>query len=580
MPGSADFVQHFVHAIETGATARWIRRVLALLAVIGIAVVFLYNFRGLATSQAMDQAQIARALVSGQGWHTNYARPLAIGQLQRQGRNVAQQIWVDTYNAPLPSLVNAVALFPIKSYIKTASAATVYPGDRAIVVLAILFLLGSIFIQFFIAARLFDEWLAFLACSLTLLCNMMWQYSVSGLPQMLLLFLFNATLYFLVRAIEANYRGGAVVPWLAAVGAGFGLLALTHGLTIWIFAAALIFISSFFRPRVRATAVVLFTFLILYGPWLVRNWMVCGNPAGVAMYSVLDGLGRSETGWMRQLVFHTDGIGPGAFREKIVANIILQMDRIYAHLGWSVVALMFFVSSLHVFKRIETSVFRWMLLTMWAGAFFGIAVFGLNEEQDVSANQLHLLFIPLMTCYGLAWLLVQWNRLGTEGRFARVVFIAVLFLLCSFPLGNSLYSMILGPPRVAFRWPPYVPPYIGVLNTWMQPREITASDMPWAIAWYANRRSVLIPETVKTLTDWSDYDQLGGPVSGLYLTPISGMDNKLRDITKGDYREWVAVIEQNADISKLPFKWGTLVLGFDKECAFLSDRDRSQKATP
>jgi hypothetical protein len=71
---------------------------------------------------------------------------------------------------------------------------------------------------------------------------------------------------------------------------------------------------------------------------------------------------------------------------------------------------------------------------------------------------------------------------------------------------------------------------------------------------------------------------LGCPIGALYLTPVSGADNKLRDITKGDYREWAPAILQTPDMSKLPFKWGTLALGLDKECAFLSDRDRSAPA--
>src|SRR5207245_3858006 len=94
--------------------------------------------------------------------------------------------------------------------------------------------------------------LALLACGLVVLCDMLWQYSPSGLPQMLLLLLFNATIYALVRAVEAQYDGRRVDRWLAAVGVGFGLLALSHALTIWIFAGALIFCVFFFRPCGRS----------------------------------------------------------------------------------------------------------------------------------------------------------------------------------------------------------------------------------------------------------------------------------------------------------------------------------------
>lgn len=580
MPGSADFVQSIVHGIEAGAASVWLRRGLALLAICALPVVILYDFRGLATSQAMDQAQIGRALATGHSWQTNYARPLALAQLQSHGKDVARRLWIDTYNAPIPPLVDAIALLPIKSHLQPNGQSTVYIGDRAVVIMAILLFFGSIVVQFLVARRLFDPSVALLACVLILFCDTMWEYAVSGLPQMLLLFLFNLTVYTLVRAVEARSSGGAVGPWLAAVGAGFGLLALSHGLTIWIFAAALIFIGFFFRPRGWAATLVLSAFLVLYVPWLIRNWVVCGSPAGLACYSALDGLGHSEAGWMRQVAFHFEGVGPGALRDKMISNVFLQMGRIFEYLGWSVVAAVFFVSFLHLFKRPETSAIRWMLLAMWAGAVVGMAVFGISEEQGVAANQLHLLFVPLMTCYGLAWLLVQWNRLGFQLPLARAGFIAGLFLLCGLPMINSVSAILLGPGRPYFHWPPYIPPFIGVMHSWMKPEEITVSDMPWAIAWYADRRSLLVPETVKTLTDLSDYGVLGGPVAALYLTPISGTDNKLREVTKGEYREWASVILQAPDLGKIPFKWGTLVLGFDKECVFMSDRDRSQTSAP
>ena len=414
MAGSDELVQRAVHALETGAAYLWIRRALAGVALAAIALLFMYNFRGLATSQAMDQAQIGRLMLRGHLWHTNYARPRAIGQLQAHGKDVARRLWVDTYNAPLPSFVDAIALLPIKSRLQNIGKDPIYIGDRAIAAMAILLFFGSVFIQFLTARRLFDRWLAVVACGLILLCDMMWQYATSGLPQMLLLFLFNATIYVLVRAIEAKYRGGAVGPWLAAIGVGFGLLALSHGLTIWLFVPALIFIAFFFRPRGWAAALVLGVFLILYAPWLLRNWIVCGNPAGLALYSALDGIGHSETGWMQQVVFTPEGVGPAAVRDKMLNNLIVQTGKIFQYLGWSAVALAFFASFLHFFKKSETSITRWMLLSMWAGGVMGMAVFGMNEEQAFSPNQLHLLFVPLMTCYGLAWLLVQWNRLGIK----------------------------------------------------------------------------------------------------------------------------------------------------------------------
>ncbi len=578
MPGSAEFIQRLVHSLEAGKPVVWMRRGLALAGVALLAIFYMtHEFRGLATSQAMDQAQIGREIARGHGWRTNFARPLSIGNLLAHGKDVPQKIWIDTYNAPLPSLVDAIALFPIKSHWKMTPADVLYAGDRAVVVMAIALFLLSVVVLYLIVRRLFDQRLALMTCALVLLCDMFWQYSLSGLPQMLLLFLFNCTMYALVRAVEARYGGGRVGLWLAFVGLGFGLLALTHALTIWIFVAAFIYCVFFFRPRGWAALVLLAAFAIVYFPWLIRNYLVSGNPAGLAIYSVLDGIQHTESGWMRRLSLDLEGSAlPSSFRDKIVTNFLNQAAGLFGYFGYSIVAIMFFAGLLYVFRRRETGTIRWMLLTMWLGGVTGMAVFGVNEEQGFAANQLHLMFVPLMTCYGLAFLLVQWRRLELRLRVARIAFITLLFLLCATPL--ILKLPFFKQPESSIRWPPYVPPYIAVLNDWMKPNEVTASDMPWAVAWYADRRALYVPETIKEMTDISDYRILGGPVYGLYLTPISGSQNTLGDILKGEYSAWAPIISRTVNLETFPLKWGML-LGLENECIFLSDHNRQTESS-
>ena len=503
------------------------------------------------------------------------ARPLAVGQLQAHGKDVSRNIWVDTYNAPLPPFVNAIALLPVKAYWKMDPRTVLYAGDKAIAAMSILLFIGSVAMLFFTARRLFDQRLSLMACGLVLLCETMWQYSLSGLPQLLLMLLFNSTVYLLVRAVEAEHRDESSLKWLVAAGAGFGLLALTHALTMWIFLGALIFAAFFFRPRGWSALSMLGVCAGVYLPWVIRTFIVCGNPGGVAIYSIFNGVGRSEWSWMRRLDFDASNIGLGAFRDKITTGLVSQTAHLFEYFGLSVVALMFFVSLLHAFKKTETAAVRWIILAMWGGAVFGMAIYGITEEQGVAANQLHLIFVPLMTCYGLAYLLVQWNRLSLNLPFARVGFITLLYLLCALPM--IFASPWLSPPKPFVRWPPYMPPLISVLNDWMKPDEVTASDMPWAIAWYANRRALWLPDTLSILTDLSDYKTLGGPVNGLYLTPISGTDNKFRDIVKGEYKDWALLIQRTQVLEKFPLKWNTVALGFENECIFLSDHDREHQ---
>src|SRR5207248_1412808 len=117
-----------------------------------------------------------------------------------------------------------------------------------------------------------------------------------------------------------------------------------------------------------------------------------------------------------------EGITPATFRDRILNNLVSQTNHIFEYFGWSAVALIFFVSLLHRFKRSETSALRWLILIMWIGAVLGMTAFGLSEDQTFNANQLHLLFIPIMTCYGVAYLLVQWNRLEIRLGLARAAF--------------------------------------------------------------------------------------------------------------------------------------------------------------
>jgi len=572
MPGSEEFIQSAVHALEAGGLVVWVKRGALALGIIAIAVLHMYQFRGLSTSQGMDQAQIGRAIASGEGWQTKMARPLAVGQLQAHGKDVAQNIWFDTYNAPLPPFVDAIALLPVKAYWKMDPRTMIYAGDKAIATMSILLLIGSVAMLFFTARRLFDQRLALLACGLVLLCEMMWQYSLSGLPQLLLMFLFNSTVYLLVRTVEAQHRDESSLKWLVAAGVGFGLLALTHALTLWIFLGALIFGAFFFRPRGWSALIMLAVCAVVYLPWLIRTFIICGNPGGVAIYSFFNGVGRSEWAWMRRLDFDAGGSGLGALRDKLTNGVVSQTAHLFEYFGLSVVALIFFVSLLHAFKKTETAAIRWIILAMWGGAVFGMAMYGITEEQGVAANQLHLIFVPLMTCYGLAYLLVQWNRLSLDFPFARAGFIVLLYLLCALPM--IFASPWLSPQRPFVRWPPYVPPLISVLNDWMKPDEITASDVPWAVAWYADRRALWLPDTLRVFTEFADYKTLGGPVTGLYLTPLSGTDNKFRDIVKGEYKDWALVIQRNQVLEKFPLKWNTVALGFENECIFLSDHDR------
>ena len=590
MPFTEEAIQQTVLSLEAGPLARTVRRAAVAVAVLLLCWFYLvHEFRGLSMAQGMDQAQIGREIARGHGFATEFARPLAMGDLKRNGKEVKTAAWLDTYNAPLPPLLDAAALyFPVKGGWQMTRKDVVYAGDRLIATVQVLCFLGSIVVLYLLAKELFDKRLAYMACGLVLGCDMMWEYSLSGLPQMWLLLLFNATLYTLARAMRARYAGDRTAGWLAGAGLGFGLLALSHAITIWIFVPALVFCGGVFRPRFWGAGIMLAAFLAVYSPWLVRNAYVCGDARGLGIYAVLDGIQHSEAGHMRRLEVDLKDVTVDYYGQNFRLNVSGQINRLVEYFGWSCVAPLAFVSLLHAFKRPLTAAFRWLATFMWLGAVAGMGVFGMKEYHALAANQLHLLFVPIFTCYGLAYVLVHWDRRiglggspGVEGKPERAhsllrgsVVVLVFFLCCLPLLGRICFSRSVW----QVQWPPYLPPYISMVRDWMAPNEIVASDMPWAVAWYADRKSLWVPETPDELYQINDYKELGGPAPTIYLTPISGTENPLADLVSGEYKPWAAFIVRTIDLKTTPYQWST-VLG-QTECVFYADRDRSHDQSP
>lgn len=589
-------VQQFVHQLEEGG---WVGRFKALVLISAIAFMnYLWffkegnGFKGLAHEKAMEQAQIAREVARGNGFSTKIIRPAALWQFERGVGNFPLDRTPDTYHAPLPPLINA-GVFKFMELINTGlksvpvgkrflsrytfeekmtTKLVIYSYDRIIAYVQFIFFLLAVYVSYYTAVRLFDDRLAVIAIGLLLLCQRFWDYSMSGLPQMMLLFEFSVVVYFLVRAIEANVAEARVWPWLLGVSAGFGVMALTHALTIWIFLGAVVFTAFYFRPRGRLVAMMLGVFLLIYGPWLIRNYMVCGTPLGLGWYSCLIQIRGSESGIMRSGELPLTDVSPTSFYNKLQRGYVSQLSELSGFLGQSLVPLCFFAALLHLFKRPETSGFRWAIVSMWMFAIFGMAFFGMPETTPIKANDLHVLFIPLMTFYGLALILVLWSRLEITAKLLRVVFVWVLFIASALPFLHQFLQLI-GPPTGRVQWPPYVPPYIAILSQWTRDEEIITSDMPWAVAWYADRKSLWLPVSVRDFLQYSDYKQLKGQIVGLYLTPITGNRPFISEIVKGEYKEWAPFIMRTVNTKEFPLKAVT-ALPIDGECIYYSDRDR------
>ena len=559
-------VQSFIHTLEQGRLALVIRGFLGAAIIGAVELICLgWKFRGFSEPVAMDQAQVGREIARGHGWSTQFIRPLAIWQIEknlgvlpRDGEN-----FPDTYNAPLPPLVDALAVKIAGPKMEFGKGEYIAPVERLIVALSMGFFLASVGVQYFLLRRLFDQRLAFWGSALTLVCNLCWQYTLSGLPQMLMLLLFNSALYALVRAVEINKAievltgealsstaaGGIPIeeaqaagarPPRALVGGGvagvfFGLLALTLALTVWLFLGALAFVGVSFRRRGPVVLVMLAAFTVVYTPWLLRTYHVSGSAFGLARIALFDGLSGSTAYHLRSTSDASiTNVQPLFFRTKLQGGITEEVEGTIGALG-NLIAIGFFVSLLHVFRRPEVNSIRWAVLTMWAFALVGMALIGDGSgvTAPVNSNQLGVLFLPSMLGFGLAFVLVLFSRReGTGGFLARVALFTGLFLVSALPLIFTLLPRNVPPVQAG-----YLQPAINLLNGWTNDHEIIGSDMPWGVAWYADRKSLWLPAKFKDLLSMSDNAKLPGTLAGVFLTPVSRGESFYNGIYRGEYAD-------------------------------------------
>lgn len=541
--------------LDSGMIIRRSLFVVILLA-LTLANLFLF-FRGLNSPQAMDQAQIAREISRGNGFSTKMIRPVAYYQAQQaQDRTIPLIGFQDTYHSPLNPLINA-AVFKL---IGADNAATwemtskemIFPLDRVIAVVSTLFFLMAIGVNYLLISRIFDGKIASVCAILMLFSETLWNYSLSGLPQMLMLLLFSCGIYFVYRASEAATEGKiAMMPAIIA-GVFFTLLALTHWMTVWIALGYIIYAAIVFRPRgVVGITILVLLLVAAVGP-MIRNYGITGSPFGTAFLTLYNGLGNgSEVAVMRNTDLEAQPLVLDGLISKILGTTLTQTTDIIPLLGGIIVAPLFFISLLHPFKRASIANFRWAILLMWVCAAFGLAFFGITKDE-LDPNQIHLLFAPIMTAYGLAFISILWSRLESVANtpilqnFHHIVIVAI----CALPMVLAMPLKVRVGIQVRDRggvphWPPYFAPALNSpqsLKGWIDEKRVVFSDQPWAVAWYADRTAIWLPPTREGFEKLESIAaDLQTPVAGIVISPSSHGSGPISKVV-ADYGDFASLV--------------------------------------
>jgi hypothetical protein len=531
-----------------------VRKILFFLLMITLTLgnVFLL-FRGLNSAEAMDQAQIARQIARNEGITTKFIRPVAYEQSKRApDTNAGFMNFRDTFHAPLNLFVNAAVFKFIDAgnneKWKIKKDEMVYNLDRVVAGVATMFFLLSIGVNYLLLSRIFDGKIAGVTALLMLCCELMWNFSLCGLPQMLMLFLFSSAMYFAYRAVEYTQEGRLPLTPALLAGLCLILLVLTHWICVWILIGYLIFAAIAFRPRGLVSLLVIILAALICAAPLYRNYQASGSVMGTAFMVIYSGLGDGEDSAMRVTDFSSDdsNLRLDGLIMKIIRTTILQGTDILPFLGSIFAAPLFFLALLHPFKRVPIARFRWCILLMWLFAALGMSIFGVSAD-GTHPNQIHILFAPIMTAYGLALISILWNRLEfvatvpllqNAHHILVILLSAAPLLLGSFNMAR--YGLVRGEKGLP-HWPPYYPAGLNTYfdqNNMVAKDQILITDQPWAVAWYADRVAIWIPKKVKGFDELESVAaNMKTPVVGLLITPSSHGSRSIVEITKqfGDF---------------------------------------------
>ncbi|MFQ3670313.1 MAG: hypothetical protein SNJ84_02520 [Verrucomicrobiia bacterium] len=577
-------LQRLVYAIEVGGFRWWITRAVLVAVWLGLALFyFLSEFVGFRHAEAMDQAQLARQLAEGKGFTTQVVRPLAIWQLKEAGRSMGEidlLNFPDTVNPPLHPLVNAAAfrLSAVSFEVEPEQVRDfrVFRPERVVLAVSLGFLFLTTLLVYVWGRWLFDDMVAVTATIFLMATALVWEFAVSGLGTMLVMFCLTAAGLSLQAALtwEEEERGGAALFGVAGAALLVGLAAMTNYVFGWLVIPLLVVALFAFSKRWLAVPVVLGVFVMVCAPWWLRNVGLVGHPFGLAWVSAFadGGLFPGQSIWRTLELNVSQIVSPREVIRDLVRGVMNQSLAFAALCGGFVVAGLVVGCGFHRFRAWAASVQHWFWLGCVATVVaLGGVTFPSAPEQWQLVNHV-VPFLPALLLFGMAFLYVLLDRLQLPLRLLKFCIVGLVLLVHAVPLVRDF----LAPPGRIFAYPPYFPPILVLTKPWTNGDEVVASDIPWAQAWYQNRTAVWLPRNKDQFFEIND---LMRPIVMVLMTPASTDSRYLSGIWKGEWKEWSdLILRRSGERAILPFAITLPPPGppAEGEYFLLSDRPRWQ----
>jgi 4-amino-4-deoxy-L-arabinose transferase-like glycosyltransferase len=395
---------------------------------------------------------------------------------------------------------------------------------------------------FLLGLRFFDQRVAWMALVTFLLTEIVWHYTLTALSTTFLMFLTTAAFYCLERIV--------------AIGEECFEREERSFLPAWIWALILIILlSAIYLTRLQLLVLVVPVVAVLLlmptssvfmaifiavasfavvTPWFLHLNAICGSYVGSNGPVMLHG----AEGYEGNQIYCTTAIPSyeQLFRDvarKEYSGFRWNFQHAWSLLGSSPMVLLFGASILHQFKRRRTRIFHWLLY----GSVIAILLvnnLGEDKPEDISAWNSMVVLLPCMTVVGSAFFFILLDRLQLQLWLLNNLVVILMILLTAMPLSLTLLS----PGKYPFSWPPYWPYTIKMISQLSQPDEWVTTDMPWATAWYGDRASLWLPDSV---TDFENFHDNICPTGMLIFTPVT-WEAPVSNLTTGEYKEWFSLM--------------------------------------
>ena len=519
--------QEFIHWLEIGAGARWLRlaAVLAVSLALSLRVAWT-QFRGPLTEATLIQADMGRQLANGQGFTTkvNYPQTAAV-MLARGVRFEADRLYPELHHAPLYSLAIAAALRVVPAGVRESwfAAAPAPPEgfapDYVLLALNLGLLWLAAWLAYELAGRLFEPHAGVLAAGAVLLSVPIWSatVAVNGAPLLMVLALGGFLLWHaLEERAERGATTGKLAPWAAALGLTCGLLFLAEYTAGALVLVAFAYAGMRFHGGRRAILVVTIAagFVMVTAPWVARNLALTGHPVALARDNLA--LKSGDPTAEPEMVRTTLSTTPPVLDLKKLGNKSLTsiQENLKSRL-WSGGAMWFaafFVAGwLYSFRSPSVNRLRWV----FTAALGALLVTQALCNSGASEHPVAVTLAPLLVVFGAGFFFVLLGSNARLSRWPRAA-IGTVWCLQALPLLHDAME----PRRLHFQYPPYFPALFQGMRQELLRRDATGrfgimADVPAGVAWYGQVRAWAQPAGLRDFYAIT----LQQPIGELLLTP-------------------------------------------------------------